>query len=542
MSSMKRFHQLQRVADLHRPQRGLPISTSFSLTYTRNRLVKCYQSHALVLVAASVSCMSTQSPTWSMSAGENIRGGTKNLRRRVIAVSSSIDGVCHTSPLKDAYNAVRRGLVALSRKMQWYLRALFRVAHLTSIAAPVAIALPFASFFGQHFPELQDRSWNLVTSALERGGPVFIKLAQWAATREDLFPAALTAKFCRLQDRTTLHAWKHTEERLDAELPGWRDWLVLQKEPVGSGCIAQVYRGTLRRKTGKRVKQDSGTLEVLGKAGEEVGGGGMFARLFETANDSANVRTKGDEVLNECAGKEHTSTEDLDVAVKVLHPGVVENVALDMELLCSFVRIVERMVPRMQYLSVGDLIREFEKILILQLDMRVEAANLERLRANFLLDPELNKEVTFPEPHEASSGVLVETFIDGLPVREFLGADVETRMHLSDVGLRTVLHMIFMNNFVHADMHPGNILIYSDDRTKPVGKTRVASYSNKHEGQTVGVDPSDRTSLPEAKPVDSSLIKAPVYHPRTGKVIQAVRRRETGIGETTRRHLKVRRA
>ena len=537
---MKRFHQLQRVADVHRLKRGSPISTSFSFACTRYRLVKFYQTHALVLAAASVSCISTQSPTWSMSSAENIRGGKKNLGRRVIAVSSGIDGGCHTSPLKDAYNAVRRGLVALSRKMQWYLRALFRVAHLTSIAAPVAMALPIEFFFGQRFPELQDRLWNLVTRALERGGPVFIKLAQWAATREDLFPAALTAKFCRLQDRTTLHAWKHTEDRLDVELPGWRDRLVLQKKPVGSGCIAQVYKGTLRRKKGKPGKQDSGNLEGLGRAGEE--GGGLFVRLFGAANDSANGRTKGDEELNESAGKDHTSTEVLDVAVKVLHPGVNENVALDMELLCSFVRFFERMVPRMQYLSLGDLIGEFEKILILQLDMRVEAANLERLRANFLLDPELNKEVTFPEPHEASSGVLVETFIDGLPVREFLGADVETRMHLSDVGLRTVLHMIFMNNFVHADMHPGNILIYSDDRTKPVGKTRVASYSNNHEGQAVGVDPSGRTSLPEAKSVDSSLNKAPVYHPRTGKVIQAVRRRDTGIGETTRRHLKVRRA
>ena len=101
----------------------------------------------------------------------------------------------------------------LLRAIRRYLRAVFRVTELACLAAPIAVAVPIARTFSPWAPGLEDRAWNLVTSALERGGPVFIKLAQWAATREDLFPVALTAKFSRLQDQTKLHSWAETERR-----------------------------------------------------------------------------------------------------------------------------------------------------------------------------------------------------------------------------------------------------------------------------------------------------------------------------------------
>jgi aarF domain-containing kinase len=238
--------------------------------------------------------------------------------------------------------------VLLLRAIRRYLRAVFRVTELACLAAPIAVAVPIARTFSPWAPGLEDRAWNLVTSALERGGPVFIKLAQWAATREDLFPVALTAKFSRLQDQTKLHSWAETERRLDAEMPDWRDRLTLEPKPVGSGCIAQVYKGKLRRKKQPRKSKKGGETEE-----EEL----------------------------------------VDVAVKVLHPQVVERVAVDMNLLRSFIGAVEWAVPKLEYLSLGDLVYEFEKILTLQLDMRVEAKNLSQLRANFLSDKELSLEV-----------------------------------------------------------------------------------------------------------------------------------------------------
>lgn len=81
---------------------------------------------------------------------------------------------------------------------------------------------------------------------MESGGALLIKLAQWASSRPDLFGEELTDRLKHLQDSTAPHAWGRTVEALDNSLgKGWRDHLVLERVPIGSGSIAQVYRGVL---------------------------------------------------------------------------------------------------------------------------------------------------------------------------------------------------------------------------------------------------------------------------------------------------------
>lgn len=82
----------------------------------------------------------------------------------------------------------------------------------------------------------------------ENSGPTFIKLGQWASTRRDIFPYEFCERFSRLHVKVRPHSWAHTKQCLRRAFgESWRKVLIFDsKEPVGSGCVAQVYRGWAR--------------------------------------------------------------------------------------------------------------------------------------------------------------------------------------------------------------------------------------------------------------------------------------------------------
>ncbi|KAH8096053.1 kinase [Aureococcus anophagefferens] len=235
-------------------------------------------------------------------------------------------------------------------------------------------------------------------------GPTAVKLCQWAAGRPDLFPAAATKRFSRLHDAVRPHAFHHTDRALAAALGAdWRDTLELdERRLLGSGCIAQVYEGT---QDGQRV------------------------------------------------------------AVKVVHPGVREAVETDMELLAFCVGCGERFAPgAFRYLAVGGSVHRFGAIMRSQLDLRTEASNLERLHAHFVRDDS----VVVPRPvgRRRSPDVLVEEFVAGVPVLDFARGDEARAAKIAEAGARAVLKMVLHHNFVHGDLHPGNMLV--NDRAQLV--------------------------------------------------------------------------
>jgi len=115
-------------------------------------------------------------------------------------------------------------------------------------------------------------------------------------------------------------------------------------------------------------------------------------------------------------------------------------------------------IPTMEWLSLPDEVDKFAEMMKLQLDLRIEGANLEIFQKNF----NERSTVTFPTPYQeyTTRKVLIEEFAHGLPLPWFLdrGAGPYNK-ELADMGLDAFLHMLLIDNFVHADLHPGNIMV-----------------------------------------------------------------------------------
>ncbi len=296
------------------------------------------------------------------------------------------------------------------------LRTMLRALYLGAAFTPVVILSPFALF-----DTTSGFFWSVLLRVLQTTGALTIKLAQWASSRPDLFGDEYCLRFCHLQDRTGPHSLAQTEKQLDVMFGKlWRDYLVLEAEGVlGSGCIGQVHRATLT-----------------------------------------------------------VGTSQVPVAIKVLHPQVYASLGADLAILRCIARIAQFFVPDTYWLNPVGMANEFERILRPQLDLRQEARNLNRFRRNF---KDGRGHVIFPEPLQpfVTSGALVMSLIDGEPILKWAArheVDDSYDRHTTTVtapplsqrraviakGVDAVLDMVFEHNFVHGDLHPGNILVTRD--------------------------------------------------------------------------------
>ena len=258
-----------------------------------------------------------------------------------------------------------------------FVRCCARAVYITALLGPLFACAPLAR--GSVLSELW---WRWCVRTCERCGALLIKLAQWASSRPDLFSSETAERFAHLQDHTPPHAWEWTVRALDDAFgPGWRTELRLEPKPIGSGCIAQVHSGWLRER--------GGAADAWGR-----------------------------------------------VAVKVLHPGVREAIAADMELLGFVAGVLQRM-PKLRWLNPAGMLEEFAGMLIRQLDLRTEARNLDLFIENFA---DYSPRVIFPAPIRGyvAPDVLVETYIDGQPLLRWgASAAQEDKVQMCNQARRT---------------------------------------------------------------------------------------------------------
>lgn len=145
------------------------------------------------------------------------------------------------------------------------------------------------------------------------------------------------------------------------------------------------------------------------------------------------------------------------VAIKVQRPEAAKQIEGDL-LLMSFGAKWLDLLPGMKYMSIPGAVERFSEALHAQLDFRLEANNNRKLAKNF----EGDTNVGVPKLYEelCTSRVLTMEFIDGIKPTEVR----QGREELAQAGFRCIAQMVFVDGFVHADMHPGNMMFTQSGR------------------------------------------------------------------------------
>ena len=239
---------------------------------------------------------------------------------------------------------------------------------------------------------------------LEALGPAFVKIGQALSTRPDMVPAPYIAALERMQDEVEPVPFDVIRETVEADL-GVRlnkAFEAFDETPLGSASLAQVHRAVLR----------SGRV----------------------------------------------------VAVKVQRPGVADIVRHDLDALASLAGRADRMTDIGRRVHFADWVNEFRKTLLAELDYRAEAENLVRFADHFRDYPELY--VPRPVWDYTCSRVLTMDLVTGTKVTELTGLR-RTEEHLDRLAgalMRGYLDQVFVYGEIHADPHPGNLLVTDDGR------------------------------------------------------------------------------
>ena len=243
--------------------------------------------------------------------------------------------------------------------------------------------------------------------ALEELGPIFVKFGQALSTRRDLLPPDIADELARLQDRVPPFDGATAAAMIEQSLGSGLDQIFgsFDSTPLAAASIAQVHAATL-------------------KDGREV-------------------------------------------VVKVLRPGMREVIDLDLEVLATLAELAQKYWLESRAVRPVEVVREYKKTILDELDLMREAGNAAQLKRNFAGSSLLY----VPEVHwdYCRSNVMVMERIHGLVISQIeelraRGADIA---RLAENGVEIFFTQVFRHNFFHADMHPGNIFVQIDDPSHP---------------------------------------------------------------------------
>ncbi|MGD9788224.1 MAG: ABC1 kinase family protein [Sulfuricellaceae bacterium] len=243
-----------------------------------------------------------------------------------------------------------------------------------------------------------------VRRALEELGPTFVKLGQVLATRVDVFPPDWIAEFEKLQSEVPPVPFESLLPELEEALGGspFEIFVDLWPEAVAAASIAQVHYAKL-------------------PSGEPV-------------------------------------------VLKIRRPGIRAKIEADLRILYHIATLVELEIPDSRRYRPRQIIEQFAKSLKRELDLSMEARNLERFAAHFTDD----ENIVIPKVYwEWTSEVMnVQERIDGVhgnSLAEIEVAGLDRRV-LAARGADAVLKMILVHGFFHADPHPGNVFYLPGNR------------------------------------------------------------------------------
>jgi ubiquinone biosynthesis protein len=242
---------------------------------------------------------------------------------------------------------------------------------------------------------------------LEELGPIFVKFGQALSTRRDLLPVDIADELAKLQDRVP---------------------------PFDSAIAA----ATVETAFGKPLAEVFATFDMAPLAAASI----------------AQVHAA-------------TLSDGREVVVKILRPGMHEVIERDLEVLESLAYLADEYWQDGRRLRPVEVVREYRKTVLDELDLLREAGNASQLKRNFAGSTMLY----VPEVYwdYCRVNVMVMERIHGIIVShiEELRARGTNIAKLAENGVAIFFTQVFRHNFFHADMHPGNIFVQVDDPENP---------------------------------------------------------------------------
>jgi predicted unusual protein kinase regulating ubiquinone biosynthesis (AarF/ABC1/UbiB family) len=254
---------------------------------------------------------------------------------------------------------------------------------------------------GERQRRRQRRRARWLTGEFLALGSAFIKLGQLLSARPDVLPAELVEELATLQDQVPAFPFPVVQDLLEQELGGrCAEIIDLENEPLGSASLAQVHRASLR----------SGRQVVL----------------------------------------------------KVQRPGLERTFRLDLQVLQQVAAAIQRH-PRWgrgrDWIGIA---QECRRVLLRELDFRLEAEHAARFRQQFLSDPSIRVPAVVWEL--SSRRVLCLDYLPGIKINDrkaLLAAGIEPAA-VAEKGAASYLQQLVRFGFFHADPHPGNLAVAAD--------------------------------------------------------------------------------
>ena len=239
--------------------------------------------------------------------------------------------------------------------------------------------------------------------AFEELGPIFVKFGQVISTRRDLISPDIADELSKLQDQVKPIPSKKIIDQLTKiyGLPLKKVFLKFDSNPLAAASVAQVHGAVLKDGT--------------------------------------------------------------EVIVKILRPDIQKFIKQDIEMLYFLANLANKYWPRSKNLKPLEIITEYEKTVMNELNLMREGANTAQLKRNFegsnlLYVPNIFWDYCRKE-------VLVQERIYGIPIRDMkaLKSEKTNIKILAENGVEIFFTQVFHHNFFHADMHPGNIFVQVED-------------------------------------------------------------------------------
>lgn len=258
-----------------------------------------------------------------------------------------------------------------------------------------------------------------IRKVMEELGPAYIKLGQLMSTRPDLVGLKLAKELEKLRDDTPAVPFEEIKEVIEKELgkPIDEIYKTIDTKPIGSASIGQVYKAKL---------------------------------------------LNGD-----------------DVALKVQKPHIHRLIESDLTIMEFLTDKINRYIHQTQIYNLPELVSEFKRSIMQEIDYEHEVRNMEILSYNFKNSSHIHIPTVYKE--YCSKKVITMELIKGIEVSELFESENKNydKKIIAKRGVNSYFKQVLLDGFYHADPHSGNIFILENNTVCYIDMGMMGTLTDK---------------------------------------------------------------